>query len=173
MRLEERSGATGWTNVLDSGAEVYIWVEGEDVGVRIAAALAARGRPMHGFVRRTGEIRSRGRRIGEETVDGHSCDVYEIETREDGKGTYWLARDLGDFPVKAILKPRVYLPGTGKPIEMERIVYRYRDIRRDEPIPAGKLEPPRACGSRARPRSSPARGGRFPADDFRPASRLR
>jgi hypothetical protein len=38
-------------------------------------------------------------------VNGHTCDVYEYETSERGrtaKQTYWLAKDLKNFPVKLV-----------------------------------------------------------------------
>ncbi|MGH9367930.1 MAG: hypothetical protein ACRD3M_09685, partial [Thermoanaerobaculia bacterium] len=142
MRLEERGQEAKATNVLQTGAEVYIWVEGQKHGVRLAPALAARGRPLHTFVRRVGEIRSRGRKTGEDIVDGHPCEIFEVESRDEGKGTYWLARDLGDFPVKAILERRLFLPYSGEPVAVDRVEYRNRDIRIGGPVPSGKLEPP-------------------------------
>jgi hypothetical protein len=142
MRIDERGTENERTNVLQSGAEVYIWVEGRTHGVKLAPGLAARGRPLHTFVRRAAEIRARGKRTGEQIVDGHPCEIFEFESREEGKGTYWLARDLGDFPVKAILERRLFLPYSGKPVASDRVEYRNRDIRIGGPIPADRLEPP-------------------------------
>jgi hypothetical protein len=142
MRIAERGSAGETTNVLDAGARVYVWVEGRTTGVAVTPVQAARGRPLHGFVRRTGEIRSRGRSKGEELVDGHPCDVFDFESREVGKGTFWLARDLSDFPVKAVLERRIFLPHSGKPASIDRVEYRNRDIRLGGPIPAALFEPP-------------------------------
>jgi hypothetical protein len=142
MRIEERGAESETTHVLVTGAGVFIWVDGRADGLRVSPLLAARGRPMHSFASRTAEIRARGKRTGEERVEGHLCDVFEFESREEGKGTYWLARDLGDFPVQAVLESRVFLPGTGRPVDTERVRYRNREVRLGEPVPAGLLEPP-------------------------------
>ncbi|MGH9368340.1 MAG: hypothetical protein ACRD3M_11765 [Thermoanaerobaculia bacterium] len=142
IRIEERGKAAERINVLLAGAEVYIWVEGERTGTRLAAGLAARGRPLHTFVRRTEEIRSRGRKSREEIVDGHACEVFEYESPQDGKGIYWLARDLGHFPVKAIVERRHYLPYSAEPIATVKLEYRNRDVRIGEPVPETKLSPP-------------------------------
>ncbi len=142
MRIEERGPEAERTNVLQTGAEVYIWVEGRPQGVKLAPGLAARGRPLHTFVQRTAEIRARGTKTGEQIVEGHPCEIFEFESREEGKGTYWLARDLGDFPIKAILERRLFLPYSGKPVAVDRVEYHNRDIRIGGPVPAGKLEPP-------------------------------
>jgi hypothetical protein len=142
MRIDERGTESEATHVVVTGSGVFIWVDGRAEGVRVSPALAARGRPMHSFVARAAEIRARGKKTGEEKVDGHPCDVFEFESREEGKGSYWLARDLGDFPVQAVLESRVFLPGSGRPVAMERVRYRNRDVRLGDRVPAGLLEPP-------------------------------
>lgn len=56
------------------------------------------------YVNRIDDIRTKGKKLGTETVNGHACDIYEYtETSERGrtaKQTYWLAKDLKNFPVK-------------------------------------------------------------------------
>jgi len=90
-------------NVVKSGDFLYQWQEGQTTGVKISASARQRGASAD-YVNRIEDIRTKGKKLGTETVNGHACDIYEyIETPERGrtaKQTYWLARDLKNFPVK-------------------------------------------------------------------------
>ncbi|MGE5276040.1 MAG: hypothetical protein ACM3SU_03515 [Acidobacteriota bacterium] len=146
MRIEERGKGSEKTNILEADGEVYVWKEGETAGLRMSAELSARsGRPSHGYVRRVEEIRSRGQKTGVETVDGHPCDVYAYESPQYGKGTYWLARDLRGFPVRAVVERRQVLPFKTS-VEVARVTLDYRntEIRIPGKVPAERLAVPAA-----------------------------
>ncbi len=92
-------------NVVKSGDFVYQWQEGQTTGMKMSANGRQRGASAD-YVNRIEEVRAKGKKIGTETVNGHACDIYEYtETSERGrtaKQTYWLARDLKNFPVKLV-----------------------------------------------------------------------
>jgi len=146
MRIEERGKGSEKTNILEADGEVYVWKEGQATGLRMSAELAARGgRPSHNYVRRLEEIRSRGQKTGVETVDGHPCDVYAFESPQDGKGTYWLARDLRGFPVRAVVERRQVLPFKASvEVSRVRLDYRNTEIRIPGKIPPERLAVPAA-----------------------------
>ena len=144
MRIEERGKGSEKTNILEAEGQVYVWKEGETAGLRMSAELSARsGRPSHAYVRRLEEIRSRGQKTGVETVDGHACDVYVYESPQGGKGTYWLARDLRGFPVRAVVERRQVLPFKTS-VEVSRVTLDYRntEIRIPGKVPAERLAVP-------------------------------
>lgn len=144
MRIETRGTGSERNFALEADGEVYFWTEGQPTGTRMAAGLAARsGRPSHGYVRRIQEIRSRGQRIGVETVDGHVCDVFGFENPLAGKGTYWLAQDLRGFPVRAVVERREVLPiKPGVELLRVKLGYRNTDIRIPGEFPPELLDPP-------------------------------
>jgi len=90
-------------NLVKSGDFLYQWQEGQTTGVKISANARQRGASAD-YVNRIEDIRTKGKKLGSETVKGHACDIYEYtETFERGrtaKQTYWLAKDLKNFPVK-------------------------------------------------------------------------
>jgi hypothetical protein len=144
MRIVERGKGPEKTNVLRINDEVYIWTEGQSAGLKLLAGLAASGgRPSHEYVRRIEEIRSRGKKLGSETVGGHACDVYALEGPVDGEGRYWLATDLQGFPVRAVVEKRVFLPSRPT-VERNSVKLEYRntDIQIPGKIPAGTLSVP-------------------------------
>jgi len=144
MRIEERGKGSEKTNILEADGQVYVWKEGQAAGLRMGADLAARGgRPSHAYVRRLEEIRSRGQKTGVETVDGHPCDVYAFESPQGGKDTYWLARDLRGFPVRAIVERRQVLPfKTSVEVSRVRLDYRNTEIRIPSKVPPERLAVP-------------------------------
>jgi hypothetical protein len=93
-------------NVVKSGDFVYQWQDGQTTGMKMPASTRQRGGATGDYVNRIDEVRAKGKKVGTETVAGHSCDVYEYtETSEKGrtaKQTYWLAKDLKNFPVKLV-----------------------------------------------------------------------
>ncbi len=135
--VEEQGKGGAKTLVLRLGGEVYIWGEGQSSGSKMAAALAERsGRPPHDYVRNVGEIRSRGKRVGSEKLDGQPCEIFEFESSQGEKGTYWLATKLHDFPLKVLLERPIPLPYPTEAQRRTRLEYRNFDVQ----IPARKVE---------------------------------
>ena len=93
-------------NVVKSGDWAYQWQEGQTTGMKMPANVRRRGSASMDYLERMDEIRTKGKKVGTETVDGHACDIYEYtEAATDGKslkGKYWLANDLKHFPIKSI-----------------------------------------------------------------------
>lgn len=93
-------------NVVKSGDFVYQWQDGQTTGMKMPSNGGQRGGATGDYVNRIEEVRSKGKKVGAETVGGHPCDIYEYtETSEKGrtaKQTYWLAKDLKNFPVKLV-----------------------------------------------------------------------
>ena len=107
-RLRIKTTAMGMKmNVVKSGDFVYQWQDGQTTGMKMPATARQRGGASGDYVNRIEEIRTKGKKVGTETVNGHPCDIYEYtETSERGrlaKQTYWLAKDLKDFPVKLVV----------------------------------------------------------------------
>jgi hypothetical protein len=49
----------------------------------------------------------KGKKIGAETMGGHPCEIFEYNEPGQERGgttkqTYWLAKDLKDFPIKVV-----------------------------------------------------------------------
>jgi hypothetical protein len=143
MRIEARGEASRKTVVLGTETGVYVWVEGQSAGLRMSAAQAARsGRLLHGWLGRIEEIRSRGKKVGVERVGGFDCDVYQYQSPQDGRGTYWLAAKLQGFPLKAVRERDLYLPYRSTPIETTKLEYRYADVRIPARFPESLLAVP-------------------------------
>ena len=91
-------------NVVKSGDFIYQWQDGQTSGMKMPASM--RGGATGDYVNKVEEVRAKGTKVGAETVSGHACDIYEYtETSERGrtaKQTYWLAKDLKNFPVKLV-----------------------------------------------------------------------
>lgn len=145
MRIDDRTPGIDPANELLAGGVFYSWKPGATAGIRLALGLARQGgRPLHDYARRIPEIRARGRVTGSEKIDGRACDVVELETPEDGKGTYWLARELRDFPLRIrVEKPGVYSPYRSTPLTIVKLEYRNRDVRFPAGIDGAELAPPR------------------------------
>lgn len=97
-------------NVIKSGDFAYQWQDGQTTGMKIAANMRRRAGASMDYLEKMDDIRSKGKKVGSEKVGGHDCDIYEYTeaapegagTRGPTKGTYWLAKDLKNFPVKTI-----------------------------------------------------------------------
>ena len=93
-------------NVVKSGDIVYQWQEGETSGMKMSTAMRRRGDASMDSLEKIEEVRTKGKKVGAETVDGHPCDIYEYSETAGERGTvqqkYWLARDLKNFPVKVV-----------------------------------------------------------------------
>ena len=92
-------------NVIKSEDFLYQWQEGQTSGMKMPADMHRRGGTSTDYVSKVEEVRAKGKKIGAETVAGHQCDIYEY-TEASGdrsvKQTYWLARDLKNFPIKVV-----------------------------------------------------------------------
>ena len=94
-------------NVVKAGDFIYQWPEGQTSGMKIPAGLRRRGGQSMDYVNKMAEVRAKGKKIGAETVDGHACEIFEYNEPSPERGgtakqTYWLAKDLKDFPVKVV-----------------------------------------------------------------------
>lgn len=92
-------------NIVKSGDVLYQWQEGQTSGMKMSASMRRRGSPSADYVGKIDEIRARGKKIGTEPVAGHECDIYEYSeatAERPEKQTYWLARDMKNFPIKVV-----------------------------------------------------------------------
>lgn len=92
-------------NVVRTGEFLYQWQEGQATGMKMPADLHRRGGVSTDYVSKIEEVRTKGKKIGTETVAGHQCDIYEyteVSGDRSVKQTYWLAGDLKNFPVKVV-----------------------------------------------------------------------
>jgi hypothetical protein len=92
-------------NIVKSGDILYQWQEGQTSGMKMSASMRRRGGPSADYVGKIDEIRASGKKIGTETVAGHESDIYEYSEAtgdRSGKQTYWLARDMKNFPIKVV-----------------------------------------------------------------------
>lgn len=92
-------------NVVKSGESVYQWREGETSGMKMSSNTRRRGGASMEYVEKLEDIRTKGKKVGTETVDSHPCDIYEYTDTESDRPMqqkYWLARDLKNFPVKVV-----------------------------------------------------------------------
>ncbi len=144
MRIEDSTPGLPPTTLVVAGGTAYSWQPGQPTGTKVSAALARRsGRPPHDYARRSSEIRSRGRPAGVERVDGHVCDVFEYDSFDEGKGRYWLARDLQDFPVRIVVdRPVARIPYRATPVETVELEYRNSAVRIPAAVEDAALSPP-------------------------------
>ena len=94
-------------NVVKSGDFIYQWPEGQTAGMKIPANMNRRGGQSMDYVNKMADVRAKGKKIGAETVDGHPCEIFEYNESSPERGgttkqSYWLAKDLKDFPVKVV-----------------------------------------------------------------------
>lgn len=95
-------------NVVKSGDTMYQWAEGEKKGMKFNASVAKRQGPGGDYANRIEEYRTKGKKAGTEKIDGHPCDIYELDVpAPEGRGRtekVWLATDLRNFPLKVIVE---------------------------------------------------------------------
>jgi hypothetical protein len=145
IRIEDRTaGAVPRNYLLTPEGVAYAWTPGGTSGMKMNVMVARRsGRPLHEYVRRLAEVRFRGKVAGTERIDGHDCDVVEYVNADQEKGTYWLARDLQDFPLRiAIERPQTLVPYRGRSIGSVKLEIRNSDVRRPAGIDRAGLSPP-------------------------------
>jgi hypothetical protein len=129
-------------NVVKSGDVLYQWQEGQTTGMRIPHG----GGQSMSYVNKVDEVRSKGKKIGNEKVDGHSCEIFEFSASDQehggiGKHTYWLAKDLKNFPVKIVME-------TGG---MKRTILNH-EVDLSDTIPDSFLIPPKGVKFQDNPR---------------------
>ena len=96
-------------NVVKSGDTMYQWAEGEKKGMKFNASVAKRQGPGGDYANRIEEYRTKGKKTGTETIDGHPCAIYELdvpaaEGRPERTEKVWLATDLRNFPLKVVVE---------------------------------------------------------------------
>jgi len=104
-QMRMKANASGMTiHMLKVGDDLYNWMDGQGMGMKMTAGANRRGRATQDYVNQVDVIRAKGKKTGTETIDGHPCEIWEYagEQGDSHKGTYWLATDLKNFPVKAI-----------------------------------------------------------------------
>lgn len=93
-------------NMVHANDTTWQWTNGQKMGMKFGAAMNPRQQGGSDYASRIDEYRTKGKKIGSERVDGHSCDIYELttgaRTANERKETVWLATDLRHFPVKVI-----------------------------------------------------------------------
>lgn len=118
-----------------TGETVYQWTEGQKSGMKLRAATAARSGAPTDYAARISEYRTKGRRIGSETLDGHPCEIYELSSPlgpgRSRKETVWLAADLHNFPLQIVAEA-----------EGSKFTVRNRDVSFSAAIPDALLAPP-------------------------------
>ena len=144
FRIEDRTPGMPPTDLLVLDETVYLWEIGKTTGLKMPAGLARRtGRPWHDYARRRGEVREAGKLLRSETREGHACDVFAFEDPPETQGTYWLAKDLDDFPIRIeIERPEAVLPFRSRPTGTVRIVYENREVRPGEKTEAARFVAP-------------------------------
>jgi hypothetical protein len=102
MRMKADAGEMKM-NMLRLGEDNYTWVDGTGQGMKSSSSVSKRGgRPNHDYINKIDSVRSKGKKVGTETVDGHPCEIWEYDGGEGDRGKYWLAQDLKNFPIKII-----------------------------------------------------------------------
>ena len=102
MRLKADAGGMKM-NILHLGQVNYTWMDGTDQGMRINASMTKRSsRPNHDYIDKIDTVRTKGKKVGTETVDGHPCEIWDYDGGEGDRGKYWLAQDLQNFPIKVV-----------------------------------------------------------------------
>lgn len=135
-RLRMKTQVLGMTqNFVRSGDTIYQWTEGQKSGMKMGAAQGASSGASADYVGRIAEYRTRGRKTGAESLDGHPCEIYELSVPiapgRARKETVWLASDLHGFPLQVIAES-----------EGGRITSRNRDVTFTTPIPDAVLAIP-------------------------------
>jgi hypothetical protein len=136
-KLRSRTQAMGMNmNLVKAGDFIYQWQEGQTTGMKIPATLRRRGGQSIDYVNKMDDVRAKGKKIGEETVDGHPSEIFEYNESNPERGTpskqtYWLARDLKNFPVKVVTE-------TGG----MKIVTANHDVDLSASVPDSLLTPP-------------------------------
>lgn len=135
-KVRTKTSMMGMTmNMVRAGDTVFQWTEGEKNGMKMSA-VAARRHPGGDYANRIDEYRTKGKKIGSETVDGHPCEIYELTAPATGAGgarkdTAWLASDLHYFPVKVVSES-----------DGSKQTTRNRDIQWNAAIPDAMVTPP-------------------------------
>ena len=75
-RVRTKTTAMGMkVNVVKSGDFLYQWQEGQTAGMKMSTKGRQRGASAD-YVNRIEDVRTKGKKTGSATVDGHACDIY-------------------------------------------------------------------------------------------------
>jgi hypothetical protein len=91
------------SNMLVTEDAIYQWMEGQAMGMKMPRDTESGASADYVNT----DLKTKGKKIGTETVDGLVCDVYVLETNRGGRKatqTGWLARAKSDFPVKWVME---------------------------------------------------------------------
>jgi outer membrane lipoprotein-sorting protein len=91
------------SNMLVAEDAIYQWMEGQPMGMKLPKDTESSASADYVNM----DLRTKGKKIGTETVDGLVCDVYVLETSRGGRKathTGWLARAKSGFPVKWVME---------------------------------------------------------------------
>jgi hypothetical protein len=140
MRMQMR--VLGMTqNVIRIGDTTYQWIEGQKSGVKLAGNPEDRASGI--YANRIDEYRTKGKKTGSETIDGHACDIYELTTTaKDGrvrkeKGEESLADAVRNVSERIAMKEQLAAlpsPARPPPPDAEDAVY--------EPVPTNRRGEP-------------------------------
>ena len=120
-------------NMLKLGDQTYTWADGAATGMKTNIAASRRtNRANSDYINRIEEYRAKGKKIGNETLDGHPCEIWEHTDEYGNHGKYWLAQDLKNFPVQAIVDS----PGS-------KVTYHNKDIQIPATIPDSMMAIPK------------------------------
>jgi hypothetical protein len=137
-KMRTKTSMMGMTmNMVRAGDTVYQWNEGEKSGMKMSAVAAQRHPGGGADANRMDEYRTKGKKIGAETIDGHPCDIYVLTVPASSAGgarkdTAWLASDLHYFPVKVVSES-----------DGGKQTTRNRDIQWNATIPDAMVTPPK------------------------------
>ncbi|MDQ2979614.1 MAG: DUF4412 domain-containing protein [Acidobacteriota bacterium] len=136
-KLRTKTSMMGMTmNMVRAGDTVYQWNEGEKIGMKMGAVAAQRHPGGGDSANRMDEYRTKGKKVGAETIDGHPCEIYVLTTPATSAGgarkdTAWLASDVHYFPVKVVTES-----------DGGKQTTRNRDIQWNAVIPDAMVTPP-------------------------------
>ncbi|MFN2385129.1 MAG: hypothetical protein ABR576_02390 [Thermoanaerobaculia bacterium] len=102
MRMKAKMSGMD-SNMIIAEDVVYQWMEGQPTGMKMPKTAESKASADYVNL----DLRTKGKKIGTETVDGLVCDIYVLETNEAGqkaKQTGWLARAKSGFPVKWVME---------------------------------------------------------------------
>ena len=129
MRMNSQMSGMN-SNMILAGDVIYQWMEGQPTGMKMPNT--AQSKASSDYVNM--DFKTKGKKIGTETVDGFVCDIYVLETgegRQKAKYTAWLARAKSEFPVKLIME-------SGK----SKSTTTNRDIEIPASVPDSMMTPP-------------------------------
>lgn len=102
MRMNSQMSGMN-SNMIVAEDTIYQWMEGQPTGMKMPKDAQSKASSDYMNM----DFKTKGKKIGTETVEGFVCDIYVLETnegRQKAKYTAWLARAKSGFPVKLIME---------------------------------------------------------------------